>query len=162
MTTSTLTDITVLGDVPAPRSRATRVARTVARAAVPTARIALGLMFLVVGLNGFLDFLPHPNEPMSAGAMQFVGGLAASGYFFPLLKGTETLAGALLLANRFVPLALAVLAPILINIVAFHLFLAPGSSLPLALLVLELGLVCAYRRAYGGMLTAKARPALAL
>ena len=71
----------------------------------------------------------EPPEPASAGA--FLGALFSTGYMFPLIKGTETLAGALLLSNRFVPLALTLLAPVLVNIVAFHVFLAPA-ALPLA------------------------------
>jgi uncharacterized membrane protein YphA (DoxX/SURF4 family) len=93
---------------------------------IPTvARVVLGLVFFVFGLNGFLHFLPQPPIPAAAGA--FAGALAASGYFFPLLKATEVVAGALLLAGVFVPFALTLLAPIIVNIVAFHLFLAPGN-----------------------------------
>jgi uncharacterized membrane protein YphA (DoxX/SURF4 family) len=72
----------------------------------PTAvRVLLGLIFLVFGLNGFLKFMPQPPMPDKAGA--FMGALAASGYMFPLIKSVEVVAGALLLSNRFVPLALA-------------------------------------------------------
>ena len=74
------------------------------------ARLALGAIFTVFGLNGFLHFIPAP--PPSGLAAVFVGGLGASGYFFPLLKGTAVAVGLLLLSNRFVPLALTVLAPI--------------------------------------------------
>jgi hypothetical protein len=92
---------------------------------LPTvARVLLGVVFLVFGLNGFLHFLPQPPAPPRA--MAFGGALAATGYFFQLLKGTELVAGALLLAG-FVPIALTLLAPIIVNIVAFHLFLAPGN-----------------------------------
>src|SRR5882762_6738719 len=89
------------------------------------ARLALGLIFFVFGLNGFLHFLPQPPAPPAAAA--FGGALYATGYFIPLLKATEVLAGALLLAGVFVPLALTLLAPIIVNIAAFHLFLAPGN-----------------------------------
>jgi hypothetical protein len=121
----------------------------------PTAaRFALGGAFLVFGLNGFLHFLPQPPLPESAGA--FLGGLAGSGYMFPLIKGTEVVAGALLLANRFGTLALALLAPVLVNIVAFHAFLAPaGLALPLVLLALELYLAWTHRAAYAPMLRAR-------
>ena len=74
------------------------------------------------GLNGFLNFIPQP--PMSGPPANFVGALAATGYLLPLLKDTEVAAGALLLSNRFVPLALLILAPVVVNIVAFHAFLA--------------------------------------
>jgi uncharacterized membrane protein YphA (DoxX/SURF4 family) len=92
---------------------------------LPTvARVLLGLVFFVFGLNGFLHFLPQPPPP--TGALAFMGGLASTGYFFPLLKATEVIGGALLLAG-FVPIALTLLAPIIVNIVAFHAFLAPGN-----------------------------------
>ena len=125
------------------------------RFAPEVARVLLGLVFFVFGLNGFLHFIPQP--PPSGVVATFTGGLAATGYFFPLLKGTETIAGALLLSRRFVPLALVVLAPILVNIVAFHAFLAP-SGLPLAvvLVALEIGLAYANRAAFAPILAARA------
>jgi len=119
-------------------------------------RVALGLVFLVFGLNGFLGFLPQP--PMPAGAGAFVGGLAGAGYFFPLLKATEIVAGALLLSNRFVPLALTILAPIVVNIAAFHLALAPAPAMVAFLLAAELYLAWAYRAAFRGVLTARTAP----
>lgn len=121
---------------------------------VTAARTALGLGFFVFGLNGFLHFLPQP--PLPEAAVGFVTGLASSGYFFPLLKGTEVVAGALLMAGRYVPLALAVLAPILVNIVAFHWFLAPaGMVVPLVLLALELYLAYRHRDVFAPMLASK-------
>jgi putative oxidoreductase len=122
---------------------------------LPTAaRLFLGLVFTVFGLNFFLHFLPMPPTPPRATA--FAGALFASGYLFPLLKSTEVLAGLLLLSGRFVTLALAVLAPIVINIVGFHLFLAPsGLALPLAVLAAELYLAWTYRAAFAPMLRAR-------
>ncbi len=121
----------------------------------PTAaRVLLGLGFFVFGLNGFLHFIPQPPEP--APAMAFLGGLAGAGYFFPLLKGTEVLVGVALLANRFVPLALTVLAPVLINILAFHAFLAPaGLAVPIVLVALEIYLAWSYREVFRPMLAAQ-------
>ena len=88
--------------------------------------------------------------------MTFVGALMQTGYMFPLIKGTEVLAGALLLANRFVPLALVLLAPVVVNIVAFHLFLDPSSlATALVVLALEIYLAWSYRRAYSPLLTAR-------
>jgi uncharacterized membrane protein YphA (DoxX/SURF4 family) len=101
------------------------------------ARIVLGLLFFVFGLNGFLNFLPMPNT-MPEAAMSFAGALANTGYMFPLIKGTEVLAGALLLAGIAVPFALLILAPIVVNIVLFHLILAPGSYGMLAVIVVLL------------------------
>ena len=127
---------------------------------LPTAaRILMGLLFFVTGLNGFLNFLPQPSKPMPAGAMAFAGAMMSTGYLFRLVMATQLVAGVLLLANRFVPLALALIAPVVVNIVAFHLFLAP-SGLPLALvvLVLELYLAWVHRAAFRPMLIARARP----
>ncbi|HEY3494073.1 MAG TPA: DoxX family protein [Polyangiaceae bacterium] len=105
------------------------------------ARITLGLLFSVFGLNGFLNFIPQPPHGGAAGA--FLGALAATGYMFPLIKGTELVAGLLLLAGRAVPFALTLLAPVVVNILAFHLFLEPA-SLALPLLTLALGLYVAW------------------
>ncbi|HEY3255407.1 MAG TPA: DoxX family protein [Polyangiaceae bacterium] len=121
------------------------------------ARVVLGLAFFVFGLNGFLHFLPQP--PMSGPPANFAGALFATGYMFPLIKGTEVAASVLLLSNRYVPLALAVLAPVLVNIVAFHAFLAPaGLALPLVLLGLELYLARSFRDAFAPMLHARTEP----
>lgn len=110
-------------------------------AAKTAARLLLGGIFTLFGLNGFFHFLPAP--PPEGLAAAFVGGLASSGYFFPLLKGTEVVAGLLLLGNRFVPLALTLLAPIVVNIVAFHAFLAPA-GMAMALAITALGIYLAY------------------
>jgi hypothetical protein len=98
------------------------------------ARYLAGLIFLVFGLNGFLHFIPFP--PPSGVAGQFMGALFAS-HYLTLIFGVQVIAGALLLANRFVPLALAILAPVIVNILAFHVLMAP-SGLPLALFVAAL------------------------
>jgi len=122
-------------------------------------RLLLGLLFLVTGLNGFLNFLPQPRTPMPEGAMAFAGAMMQTGYLFPLVGGTQLVAGLLLLVNRFVPLALALLAPVVVNILAFHLFLAPeGLGLAVLVLALEAGLAWSYRRAYRPMLAARTSP----
>ena len=114
-------------------------------------RLLLGVVFFVFGLNGFLHFLPTP--PLGAHAGAFMGALAATGYMFPLIKGTEVLAGALLLGNRFVPLAITLLAPVIVNIVAFHTFLAPGNYGLLAFIVAApIFLAWVHRDVFRGML----------
>jgi hypothetical protein len=134
-----------------------RATTSIARHVVTAARLAMGLNFVVFGLNGFLDFLPHPTGPMPQGAMAFGGALMQTGYMFPLIKGTEVLAGALLLSNRFVPLALALLAPVVVNIFAFHAFLEPsGLAIAGAILMVEIYLAWSYRSAYRPMLAARA------
>ena len=91
------------------------------KVAIVTARILLGSIFVLFGLNGFLHFLPQPPVPEAAGA--FFGALAATGYMLPLLFGAQLVGGGLVLAGM-VPLGVAILAPVIINIVFFHLFLA--------------------------------------
>jgi uncharacterized membrane protein YphA (DoxX/SURF4 family) len=129
---------------------------SLSRLAPTAARILLGLIFFVFGLNGFLNFLPAPEMGGPAGA--FAGALAATGYMFPLIKGTEVVAGILLLSGRFVPLALTLLAPVIVNIVLFHTVLAPSLPMPLFILALELGLAWAYRDSFRPMLRADAKP----
>jgi uncharacterized membrane protein YphA (DoxX/SURF4 family) len=127
---------------------------------LPTiARILMGLMFLVFGLNGFLNFIPQPKEPMAPGAMAFAGALMQTGYMMPLVMGTQLLVGILLLLNIFVPLALALIAPIIVGIVTFHVFLAPSTLAPgLVILLLDLYLAWAYRKAFAPMLAMRVRP----
>lgn len=117
------------------------------------ARVVLGLIFTVFGLNGFLRFLPMPELNAEAGA--FMGALAAAGYMFPMVKGIEVVSGLLLLSGRFVPLALILLAPILVNIAAFHIVLQPGPGMAIVLMVLEAGIAYAYRDSFRGVLAAK-------
>jgi hypothetical protein len=128
-----------------------------AKFAPHVARILLGLVFVVFGLNYFLEFL-GPPPPMPERAMAFVGGLMASGYIFPIIKTIEVAAGFALLGNRFVPLALTLLAPIIVNIAAFHFVLAPSYGLPIVLIALELYLAWTYRAAFAPMLRARVAP----
>ncbi len=128
---------------PSPASTPSKPSR-LGRYAPVVVRVLLGLIFFVFGLEGFLHFMPQPG-PMPEKAVAFASGLMASGYFFKLLKGTEVLVGLLLLTNRAVPLALVMLAPITINIFAFHAFLAP-SGVGMAVVILALHLYLAWTR----------------
>ena len=101
------------------------------RATSVIARYLTGVIFLVMGLNGFLNFIPMPPPEGIAG--QFIGALYASHYLW-VIFAFQVVAGVLLLVNRYVPLAVAVLAPVIVNILSFHALMAP-SGLPLALLV---------------------------
>ena len=133
--------------------------RRPARHLPAAARLLMGLMFFVFGLNGFLNFIPQPKEPMPEGAVAFAGALMQTGYMMPLVMGTQLIVGVLLLANRFVPLALALIAPIIVGIVSFHLFLAPATIGPgVGVLVLELYLAWCYRSAFRPMLAVRAIP----
>ncbi len=124
---------------------------------LPTiARVLLGLMFFVFGLNGFFNFIPAPKDGIPEGAMALSTAMMKSGYLLQLVKGTEVLAGLFLLLNRFVPLALVVLAPVIVNIVAFHAFLAPSNlGMTIVILALELYLAWTYRHVYRPMLAAR-------
>src|SRR5215472_7943903 len=102
-----------------------RVARLIAR-------ILLGLIFTVFGLNGFFHFLPMP--PMSGPPADFFGALFKTGYMIQLIFAAQVIGGVLVLAGVFVPLGLVILAPVIINIFFFHLTLAP-SGLPMAVIV---------------------------
>lgn len=113
--------------------------------------IILGLLFVVFGINGFLHFMPVP--PMEGEAAAFMGALSATGYMFPLIKGTEVLGGALLLSGRGVPLGLLILAPIIVNILAFHLLLTPGESgISLVITAIAITLGWIHRSAWRGLL----------
>lgn len=104
------------------------------------ARILLGLVYFVFGLNGFLNFIKPPADAMPESAIKFVTALMETGYFFPFLKGTEVLCGLLLLLGMFSPLMLIILAPITIQIILFHGIMTPGFAnllMPLLMLVLH-------------------------
>jgi hypothetical protein len=128
---------------------------------VPAARSVLGLVFFVFGLDGFLHFIPTPDmSAMPEAAVSFSLALYDSGYMIQLVKGTELVAGGLLLANRFVPLALALLAPVVVNIVLYHAFLAPdGFVIAGAVCALELALAWCYRSSYAAMTRFRTTPA---
>jgi uncharacterized membrane protein YphA (DoxX/SURF4 family) len=114
------------------------------RIAITVARVLLGLIFFVFGLNGFLHFMPNPPPTPAAGA--FFGALIATGYMFALIFGTQVLGGALLLLNLAVPFALVILAPVIVNIIGFHLFLSPVPvQIVIALVVAVLEAILAWQ-----------------
>jgi putative oxidoreductase len=122
-------------------------------------RVLLGLPFLIFGLNHFFPFIPHP--PMDGVALDYMMGLTKVGYFWPLLRGLEILIGISLISGRFVPLALAVLAPISLHIFLFHAFVLLA-NLPLAIiiLVLHIFLMVKYWAYYKQIFTMKSEPKL--
>src|SRR5262249_34117209 len=121
------------------------------------ARVLLGLMFLVFGLNGFLNFMPAPKD-MPQDVMTVVGGLMKGGYM-PVVSGTMVIVAVLLLINRFVPLALALIAPIIVGIITFHIVVQPATIGPgVVVALLELYLAWSYRSAFCPMLRAKVSP----
>jgi putative oxidoreductase len=117
------------------------------------AQYLAGVIFLVMGLNGFLNFIPLPPPEGVAG--QFMGALFVSHYLI-VIMAVQVIAAILLLVNRFVPLALAVLAPVIANILCFHIFMLP-SGLPPALLaaVLWVLIFVRVRPAFAGLFQAR-------
>ncbi len=116
------------------------------------ARFLLGLIFLTFGLNGFLHFIP--SSPPSGTAGQFVGALFLSHYLVPIFL-LQIISAVLLLVNCYVPLALTLLAPIIVNILLIHLLMLPsGLALALALVVTVLWIVVflSVRSAFDGLL----------
>jgi putative oxidoreductase len=122
--------------------------------AVLIARILLGLAFLIFGLNGFLNFI-HGDMP-SGTAGQFAGALAATHYMH-VISAIEVVAAILLLVGRFVPLALVLLGPILVNILCFHAFMAPAGIGPGLLVTLFWFIIFfGHRAAFAGIFEANA------
>jgi hypothetical protein len=119
------------------------------------ARYLAGVIFLVFGLNGFLSFIPLPPPQGVAG--QFMGALYVSHYLW-VIFAFQVLAGILLLVNRYVPLAVALLAPVIVNILVFHALMAP-SGLPMALCVAVLwaAIFIEVRPAFAGLFQARSR-----
>jgi uncharacterized membrane protein YphA (DoxX/SURF4 family) len=111
--------------------------------AIIIARVLLGLVFVVFGLNAFLYFIPQPPPEGQAGA--FVGALFVSGYFY-VVAVLQVVGGLLLLSGRFIPLALLLLGPVIVNIMLFHIFLAPAGMGPgIVVSILALFLLWAHR-----------------
>ncbi len=113
------------------------------------ARYLLEIMFTVFGLNGFLQFLPAGQLPPLAG--QFYGVLLASHYTVPIFA-IQVVCGLLFLVNRYVPLALTLIGPVIVNILLFHILMAPAGIVPGAIATICWFLVFArYRPAFAGI-----------
>jgi len=117
-------------------------------------RTLMGLLFIFGSVVFFFNLFTPP--PMEGALKSFNEGLAASGYFFTLLKATELVCGILLVSGRFVPLALVILASIIINILMVHIFL-DRTGLPVAIFLIlsEIFLAYYYRKAFAPLLTPK-------
>ena len=120
------------------------------------ARYLAGMTFLVMGLNGFLNFIPLP--PPGGVAGQFMGALYVSHYVWVIFV-FQVIGGLLLLVNRYVPLALAILAPVIVNILTFHVLMAP-SGLPVVLLaaILWTAIFIEVRPAFSGLFQSRWPP----
>ena len=118
---------------------------------VHVVRTLLGLLFVFAGGSFFAGMLGGGGEGGGdEGQSALIAAMMASGYMFPLIKVTELVAGLMLLANRFVPLALVLIAPVAINIALFHFVLTPGHDVGISIFVLvaPLFLAWAYRSAW--------------
>ena len=116
-------------------------------------RLLLGILLVVFGLNKFLHFLPPPEVTGNAAA--YLGGLMASGFTFPVIGIIEVLVGVLLLANKYVALALVLLAPISVNILLYHLVLdLPNIPVGAAVFVLNAILMVSRKKEYESLLAA--------
>ena len=119
------------------------------------ARLLLGLISVVFGLNGFLNFL-NMGPPPSGLAGQFLGALFVSHYYW-VIAALQVVGGALLLVNQFVPLALVLLGPVIVNIICYHVFLNHAGA-PFAIVVTVLWLIVFYgkRQYFSGIFTQRA------
>ncbi len=123
------------------------------KVAVLIARILLGIIFVIFGANGFLHFIPSTPPPGAAG--QFAGLLFTTHYYVAIFA-LQFIGGAMLLIGRYVPLALIILAPIIVNILLFHIHMAPSGIGPgLVATVLWLIVFAGVRRAFDGIFVAK-------
>ncbi len=119
-------------------------------------RTLMGLLFLFSSITFFLKMIPTPD--IQGPIKTFNDGLAAAGYFLPLLKGTELVCGLLFVIGRFVPLATVVIAPVIINIFCVNMFLfpvMPGPVFAIFLVLANIVVAYYYRDAYRGLLRSK-------
>ena len=119
------------------------------------ARLLLGLISVVFGLNGFLNFLSM-GPPPTGFAGQFLGALFVSHYYW-VIAALQVVGGALLLVNRFVPLALVLLGPVIVNILCYHVFLNhAGAPLAIVVTVLWFAVFYGYRQYFSGIFVQRA------
>jgi len=118
-------------------------------------RLLLGLVFFVFGLNGFLQFIPVKEMPTGL-ALQFITALMQSHYVL-VVSATQLIGGVLLLVNRYIPLSLALLGPVIVNILCYHIFLW-SQGLPIAAVVAILWFILFfyYRQYFSGLFVQKA------
>ena len=117
-------------------------------------QIVLGLFFVIFGLNGLLSIWPLP--PLPEAAFNLIDAMKSSGYLYQLIMLCEIFSGLLLISNRWVPLGLAILLPINVNILLFDAFLNPQAIfIPVMLCLLNVVLCLNYFHAYRPLLSAK-------
>lgn len=125
------------------------------KTATLVSRIILGFIYLVFGLDYFFHFIPY--EPQHTGIVAaFKSGLKGVGYFYPMMKSIQVVAGLSLLLNRYAPFSAVVVFPISLNVFLYHTILVPsGWYMGVLLLVPNLYLGYAYHNYYSGMYVRK-------
>jgi uncharacterized membrane protein YphA (DoxX/SURF4 family) len=122
--------------------------------AIVIVRLLMGLMFLFASIVVLFHLVKQPE--MTGNAKLFMDGIMATGYFMTLLKVTELVCGIAFVVGRFVPLATVVIFPITLNILLYHVFVAPeGLPVAIPLMLANLFLAYACRKNYKGLLVAK-------
>jgi putative oxidoreductase len=123
---------------------------------VLAARILLGLIYAIFGVVGLLQLMPP--QQLQGASLAYMTGIMATGYFMPVLKITEILGGLSLLAGKYMPLALVILAPVTLHIALYHTLLATdpigGTIMALVMLTLQVVLMLAHRDRYTELLKA--------
>ena len=124
------------------------------RIAALIARILLGLIFFVFGLNGFLHFIPMGPMPTGLSG-QYITVMMQSHYLY-FVAAFQVAGGALLLIGRYIPLALTLLGPVIVNILLYHL-LMDLKGIPMAIVVTILWGIVFYRNRqyFSGLFTQK-------
>lgn len=118
-------------------------------------RFSFGALFLVFGMNGFLNFMPMPTPTPAAG--EFLGALFKTGFIFPVIKAIEVLVGLSMITNRFTSLSLVVITPILTVITLHNFILDPnGIALNTFILMMYGLLLFEHRNNYSQLISAEA------
>ena len=118
-------------------------------------RVLLGLVFVIFGLNGFLNFIPAPPPPPGL-AGQFITVFLQS-HWVLFVSGFQVIGGALLLIGLYIPLALAILGPVIVNILLYHLLISPmGGSIAVVVALLWVFLFWRYRQYFASLFVQKA------
>ena len=122
--------------------------------AVIIVRLLMGALFLFASIAGLFHLMPQPE--LKGNAKLYMDGMTASGYFITLLMGTELACGLAFVTGRFVPLATVVIFPVTLNILFYHIYVAPeGLPVAIPLLAANLFLAFACRKHYRALLAAK-------
>jgi putative oxidoreductase len=118
-------------------------------------RVLLGLVFTIFGLNGFLNFIPAPPPPPGL-AGQFIAVFLES-HWSLFVSGFQVIGGVLLLSGFYIPLALAILGPVLVNILLYHLLINQmGGSIAVVVALLWVFLFWRYRKYFASLFVQKA------